>query len=151
MPRIKDKSISCDAPSPMWDAILRTPGARSSQFSSGELVRTKSGGPMLEVVRQEGSDVLCQVGARQVTLPCEILTSGTSPQPVARRGRPVNRALAPTTVTARVIPGALFDTAELAQMHDEYEAASRRLNLEGKPQLARAIAIAILRSAAARH
>lgn len=86
-----------------------------------------------------------------VTLPRAILTSELESEQGARRGRPVKRDLAaPSSAAACMVPGALFDAIEITRMRKEYSAASQRLGLEAKPRLAREVAIAILRSAAAR-
>jgi hypothetical protein len=151
MPHIKNNAIPCDASGTLWDAILQTPGETLLPFTAGAKVRTLSGGRVLQVVKQSGLDVVCNLGDRQVTLPRAILTSDCASRSAPRRGRPVNRALAPASGTTCVIPGTLFDAADVAHMRHEYQAASRRLGLEGNPQLAREVAIAILRSAAARH
>lgn len=142
MPGLKTNAIQDDTSGTLWDVILHTPGQK---------VRVRSGGRLLEVVKHNGSDVLCRLGARDLTLPRAILTAEVNVERKPRRGRRVRSSLLQADAPPCVVPGEVFDTDELARMREEYASASARLGLEAKPHLAREVAIAILRSAKARH
>lgn len=97
MPILKDRTIVSNSRDNLWDELVNDPSKERSSYIAGDRVQTRSGGRVLTVIAELGAEVQCRINERRFTLPVCILMpeNGHSNEAALRRGRRVNRNLAP--------------------------------------------------------